>query len=226
MNGHPAYYLPDLLLGTVKQGYPDDSRPRTEVRGMAVGWPDAAGAWVLVYDDAQSYSKAELAQVAGLVRAGAPRDIPMPYLLGYVPHGLPGTVLIADVLGPPPDYNTTIDFGGDPVWDSPIGPTLSAGGVPLEIQVLTRSDYGDGHISPHDTTTKIAGYDAWYYTGKNGAMVLPDAGSGLLLHVGRCEVRLTVQDRSQITYQDLVRLVENARFADCTDPGTWLPPLR
>jgi hypothetical protein len=205
IGGHRAYFVPAMEPG----GWP------------AIGWQDPSGAWVIVAGIGRPEQvRAGLTQIAEAVRLGEPRDALVPYQLGYVPRRLPVTSLtISDYR--PSETNVVTGFGGQPTLDSLL-PTAVSRDMPLQIQVLPRSDYVDSH-TPRTPPTKIAGYDSWYIT-TQGDVVPPPNGAILLVSVNNCSVQIQTGNRDQIPYQELKKLVERATFADCTDPGSWLPP--
>ena len=47
----------------------------------------------------------------------------------------------------------------------------------------------------------------------------------LTLRTNTCLIDFTVQDRTRIPYEDLVRVVESAQFGDCTNSAAWTNPL-
>jgi hypothetical protein len=216
--GHSAYYVTDLPLGKgtglIKPGEP--------VRGPAVGWRDASGAWVVVYD---SRTKAGLLRLAAVVRLGTPRDIQTPFHLGYLPNGLHGSYAkVRDYEPADADALFGLDSGGLPP-DTVNAHWTSAPDLPLTIQVLPRSTYLDSHTETLGPATKIAGYDTWYVTRRDAGYMIPAGGSALIVNVGHCQVDILVQDRGRIPFDELKRIVEGAQFADCTDPSTWTTPL-
>jgi hypothetical protein len=146
-----------------------------------------------------------------------------PYQLSYVPHDLPGTYAMTS------DYaldqmRSVVGLGGQPSLKAVAPPMETMGELPLEIDVLPRSVNVDRDIPDLGAPTKIAGYDSWYLT-RTGTLIVPPGGSTLVVNVGRCRVTLTTKDRKQIPHEQLKRLVEGAKFTDCTDPQTWTPPL-
>jgi hypothetical protein len=78
-------------------------------------------------------------------------------------------------------------------------------------------------LGPPEVT--IAGHDGWYNTeGTPGWQVAPNTGH-LMFVIDHCWVEVSSDDLTQLPYEELKRVVEGARFADCTQPNTWLAPL-
>jgi hypothetical protein len=98
--------------------------------------------------------------------------------------------------------------------------------VPLLIDVLPRGEYVDGHTADLGSPTKIAGLDTWYLIGNTAGWGVRQGGSTLVVNHGRCQFHFKAKDSGQLPYDELRRMVEGARFADCTDPSTWTRPVR
>jgi hypothetical protein len=233
VRGHRAYFVADLPLGSAPNALPRPDKPNkpgksepVSVSGPAVGWQDASGAWVVIYNAAGGSAggqRVELARVAEAVRLGKPRDVLTPYQLGYVPGGLPATyALVRDNL--PNEATSVVGLGGQPKLDGPFGRQTSDD-QPLEIEVMPRDAYVDSHIAEYGgKAAKIAGHESWYVTETRG-VVVPDGGSVLIVNVGHCWVSIQAMDRKQIPYEELKKLVESAEFKDCADPRTWTRPV-
>jgi hypothetical protein len=223
VGGHPAYYVPDLPMGTILKMGTGQSKP-TAATVPAVGWPDASGAWVVVYDTSPLPGpEPRLLAVAAAVTLGPPTDVRVPFQLGYVPAGLRPTLAQLDRYD---TINTVVSLGGQPRWDTPWQPAGIDFRLPLGIQVLPRGDYVDSPEAGKPPTAQIAGHDVWYYTDMLGSgLVFPAEGSSMIVHFGRCHMEIVVADRARIPYPELARMVTNIRFADCNDPATWTPLL-
>ena len=241
VRGHPAYYVTDLLVGIFIGGgmapiNPDNPK---DIRMPAIGWPDSSGAWVIVYldkpmeetdDFPKRDDKADLLRVASALRIGKPRDMRASFHLGYLPPAVAGQ----------PASITTSNFAGEgtPAVAVKIGLQPSK----IDMYTLGKGDWGEllsvqvGPFSGRDTSdpsiqalgppeVRIAGFEGWYNTDPTpGWLVTPNTGH-LMLDDGRCSLNVSSLDLTKIPYEELKRVVEGAQFADCTQPGTWLPPL-
>jgi hypothetical protein len=108
--------------------------------------------------------------------------------------------------------------GGPYDWSSLVVSTDQ----PLQVSMHTRDDRSRTDLGP--ATGRIAGHDVWYLTESSPRWIVPGHGSLLFFSVGRCDVSFRVDDRDQVPYAELKRMVEQARFGDCTKPGTWTGP--
>jgi hypothetical protein len=232
VRGHPAFYVTDLLIGVVIGTVlpPIDPTRREEIRVPAIGWSEPSGAWVIVYRnpptrEVDTDTKAQLLRVAEAVRIGAPRDMRASFELGYIPSGLAGQwvrVATGDRPGP-----SSVGLGPQPLAVDMF--TWSQGHVdtPLTIRMLPFRDMWDGlleSLGPPEVT--VAGFDAWYNTeGTPGWQVAPNTGH-LMVHAGECWLEVSSANLTQVPYEELLRVAEGARLADCMQPGTWRPPLR
>jgi hypothetical protein len=220
---HPGYYVPDLLVGT-HGGYLPGMPDGREVRLPAVGWQDASGAWVLVFQNQASQDRDTLLRIAQVVRLGQPRDIRAPYRLAYVPAGLPGVYAQTAVhIG---DQSSTIEFGTLPTPDPMDASDSIERDTALRVDVFPRHEYLDSSTRDLGPPMKIAGHDGWYLTRSTGNLSVDPGSSLLILYAGRCHVRIGVRDVKQIPFRELKRMVQGARFTDCADSATWTSPLR
>lgn len=227
VRGRSAHYAPDLLLDSYTP--PSGAWPGGEVRGPAIGWPEPSGVWVVVHilDELSSDAgMATLTSVAEAVRLRPARDVSAPYRFGYVPHGwaVEGVQQQVDGRGGRSDATeSTVAFGPR---TSTVGPYtgLSVWGRSLVVSMAKHYD-GPAELPENGPVTgQIAGRDVRYIESA-GSGLAPDHGSTLIIRVGPCDVSVRVIDRDQVPYSELERMVENARFADCTDPRTWTSPL-
>ena len=239
VRGHPAYYLPDLLVGVVVGTVlpPIEPTRREEMRRPAIGWPEPSGAWVIVYLDMPTTSvsgaavpgaseKAQLLRVADIVRIGTPRDLQAPFRLGYIPPGLAGRAARVLDYRPGDGLTVSVDLGPHPSAIDMYAGAEGQSDQPLRVYMRPLGTFDDDVIRTlGPPEARIAGYDTWYNTeGTPGWQVAPGTGHVMAI-VGRCWLEVSSSDVTQIPYEELKRVVEGARFADCTQPGTWLPPL-
>jgi hypothetical protein len=222
VHGHVAYHTTAFPVGPPGYGRPPGSPPPTGLlTDEAVGWPDPSGAWVVVTG---GHSLNGLLALAENVRLGVPGRVVTPYHLGYLP---PGTqVTSAQVrYGDSTLTDSVLAFGGEPpatFMESNLG-WLKA---PLSIQTVNRSEGVDSYQKDTPSTLKIAGHDSWWYTDREpGPLLIPQNGAALFVNAGNCQMRISVTDVRQYTFNELKRIVEGATFKDCTDGTTWVTPI-
>jgi len=170
VRGHPAYYVPDFLVGkdiklpgedskgtpSSTPGPSDGSRrlvrpgdlEMVDVRMPVIGWQEPSGAWVVVY---QGRDKVGLARVAESVRVGDARPLKAPFRLGHVPAGLPGTVgRVSDSNPAMSSFGVGFGATGTPTLLDLVAPSF-ADNPPLTIGVLPRTDRDRrvGHLVHH-----------------------------------------------------------------------------
>lgn len=232
VQGHEAYFVPDYILGTELGLPPGTAGDRhvivgtsappgfTEIPTPAVGWPDASGAWVVVLDGGD---KAKLLHVAEAVRLGAPRMVPAPFRLGYVPAGLPGAYIRARHVGM---NNATLGLGTVDDMSNPRSFVTVPKGIPLAVSAFAHGDYVDGHVADLGAApTKVAGLDTWYLTASDRGWGVADGAAVLVVNTPHCVVLIGVADRNRVPYPELKRIVEGADFRNCADERTWTAPL-
>jgi hypothetical protein len=228
VQGHPAYYVPDLMVGTASRlEDPAEERAEREMRVPAVGWQDPSGAWVIVFGLADD--RTALLRLAEQVRVGPPRDAVAPYHLTYVPAGLPGAYLQMYRGGPGgwPHSAVALAVDRQPSQDQVL-PPLSPRGAPLKITMEPTEGNRDLEWIIPDLGPKthtIAGYDAWYVPMPHRHFTGPEKGSQLFVTIGSCTLWITVADRTQIPFEEQKRMIEGAQFKDCENPDTWVKPL-
>ncbi|WP_117208977.1 hypothetical protein [Allorhizocola rhizosphaerae] len=228
VQGRPAYHVNDLPVGT--RDVSDLSRtPRpsptpTLVRKPAVGWQDREGAWVLVVGENGVPAKEALLRLAETVRVGPPRDLVMPFSLGYVPEGLlPQYAGIRDYIADRGDSMLGFGTGAEPpVPMSYYHPPFAAEQQMLTFRALSLQNVKNSGLGP---ATRIGGYDAWYVTDGGQGWLPPVGGSMLIFEPGNCTIFIRVADRDRIPLSELTRMVEGARFPGCTEGGEWVRPL-
>jgi hypothetical protein len=190
--------------------------------GAAVGWQDTSGAWVTVSDGA---SRAAMLRLAESVRLTSPRTARAPVRFGWVPGDLPVTYTESrDVAA----NGVSADIGfGTPAGPSegrsglffmmPFGTPLSVSALPMDgIMTAWGQDY------THRPMRTIAGHRTWYIEGDSGNFG-NRGGSHLLIEAGSCGITIEVEDRAQIPFPALQRMVENMTFGGCHDTSDWLP---
>jgi hypothetical protein len=214
--GHPAYYTEKLRLESGSRVGPGG--PVTPVEVAAIGWPDASGAWVILFRS----ERAELIDVAEHIRLGPPRSMRAAIRLGYLPAGL--RYEYAGISGP--EENATLVFQSEdaPLGRPPFNTVMFASPVnPLNISIQHADPHRDAEIAwlaqlPGATQLRVAGHDAWSARYGNPH---PIGTSTLIVRTPTCYLRLDAWNSAQIQLAELTRIVEGAQLADCTDKSTW-----
>jgi hypothetical protein len=219
VKGRTAHFVPDLTIQLPGWGGdPIGPLSPTKQTVPAIGWSDASGSWVVVYSRGPA-TKADLLKVAEAVRLRKPRDVVAPYGLTYVPPGL-RPVYTLNVEDHPTSKRSVIGFDPDAVDLS------TARELSLTIDVMNRDAHRDGRMAGlGQPTATLAGRPAWYVTDRGYGWMIPEGGSMLFVQDERCQYMLSVRDRAAVPYEELKRMVEGARFADCTNFATWTPVL-
>lgn len=239
VGGRTARYVPDLDLGVsctvAGPGRPTGPRGACAVRPSGpgvvrmpvIGWAEPSGAWVLVFLSAGS-TEADLSRTAAAVRISSPRDVRAPYRLGYLPAGLTGVYAATTDSGPWQPHSL-LAFDTDPA--TPVSGLDTATGIlpdvtaDLTIAAVPRSPYVDEKATELGRPTKVAGLDTYYGTQNVGSWRIELGAAVLVVVAGACQFQFAVRDSTAVVYPELVRMVENATFADCATPATWTTPL-
>ncbi len=218
VRGHRAY-LATLVTPDPHEGADYPNLVGTP-SGLALGWLDGSGAWIVVQD---GDSPADLSSVADAVRVDAAVPVNAPYRLTYVPANLPTRVAVmVDGDSVPGEQGSVVSFGDAPVW----WPTTLPPSDGTALRIYARPVAGSEWIRPPGSPITIDGYEAWYYTANQAGLVeMPDGGSVLAFIAGDCGVTIAVHDRTQIPLGELTRLIAGARFANCTNLARWVSPL-
>ena len=201
--GRDGWFQPSLPLGGVS-GHPTD-----DALGPAVGWADRSGVQVVVYrrpdlavQNGLDAQRAELLRVAEGLRIGEPRDVTVPFRLGWVPAGLEvaGITAITDFAG----------AGGSV--------TLRRGDVEVDVAAGARGSQPTNFDGLPQTALTVAGRPAVLVDFKERhRLVVPELGT--------CALAAETADK-QTTTADLVRVLETMTVADCNDRSTWTRPQR
>jgi hypothetical protein len=215
--GHPAYRVPDLVVGT-------DVRP---VRQAAIGWQDASGAWVVVYS---AVLPEGLPVVAEAVLLGPPREVSAPFRLSQPPAGLRYEYL--HLAGPPgPTVIVSVGFGDDNGSGLPRRQLIDVGRpertrLPLVVRAFGFDESMDGRVrSLQRAPVPIAGHDTWYVATTTRVWTVPAGGASLVVRIGNCYYSFDTYDKNRMPYEAVKRVVEGTQFADCTSTSrsTWFP---
>jgi hypothetical protein len=219
--GHPAFAVDDRAVVKVPRvGTPPEGS--LVVHAPAVGWQDPSGAWVVVFGGFDG-DRTPALTVAALVRLGPPRDVHVPYRLGYVPAGLPVNAAMT-AMGA---RDAVVGFGA-PTPGLPSAHSFMYGlALPafLVVQADPHTPDLDRSFGGLGAPTPIAGLDTWYLTRSEPGLTVLDGAGLLAVRTPHCLVQISVQDRRRVPYDALKRMVEGARFADCGNPATWTSPL-
>jgi hypothetical protein len=202
--GRDAWFQPAIPIG----GLTD--RPTDDAFGPAVGWVDRSGVQVVVYMRAEldvqnglDVQRTELLRVAEGLRIGPPRDVTVPFRLGWVPAGLEiaGITATPDAVGA--TGSVTLRRGNIDVVDVAVG---APGSQPGTFDGLEQ------------TPLTVAGRPAVLVDFKQRRRLV-------VLEYGTCGVAVETADK-QTTTADLVRVLETLTVGDCTDRSTWTRPQR
>jgi hypothetical protein len=74
---------------------------------------------------------------------------------------------------------------------------------------------------------RVAGYDAWYATvlgradSRHPGSTVDDGSALLVMQTATCHLTFAVRDRARTPLAELIRIVEAAQLADCTNKATW-----
>lgn len=240
VGGRTARYIPDFDLDVACAAAASPGQPtelpdgctgrdagRGVVRMPVIGWIEPSGAGVLVFISDRA-TQADLTRAAATVRVSPPRDVRAPYRLGYLPAGLTGVYAAATDSGPW-QPRSLLAFDTDPT--TPVsGLDMATGFAPeitatLTIMGMPRSSYVDEKAVELGPPTRVAGLDTYYGTRNVGAWRIEFGAAVLVVVAGACQFHFGVRDSTVVPYPELVRMVENATFADCADPATWTTPL-
>jgi hypothetical protein len=203
IGGQDGWFQPAIPLGGLT------GRPADDALGPAVGWADRSGAQVVVYRrpelDIQSgldAQRAELLRVAEGLRIGPPRDVTVPFRLGWMPDGLEvaGITANADAVG----------AGGSV--------TLRRGEAEVDVSAGAQGSQPRSFDGMPRTELTVAGRPAVLVDFKQRRMlVVPEHGT--------CGLAAETADK-QITTAELVRVLETLTIANCNDRSTWTRPDR
>ncbi|MYW00573.1 hypothetical protein [Streptomyces sp. SID3343] len=232
VGGHRAYYLPQFRFpaanpkplrdGGLPQGPPNSVKttPASEV----IAWRDPSGAWVTV--TAFDRGRAAVRTLADLVTVRPGSDLRAPYRLGYLPAGLRFEGWYARTEEAAAETDSELAFtaeAGQPRWQA-TSPVNVMPGL-LDVRIMPRSGYLDGHTAEFGAPTSVAGHDTWYRTTSDKGVVVPEGGALFFANVGGCQVTIGVRDNTRIPYAEVLRTFEATEFKDCQDPSTWVAPL-
>jgi hypothetical protein len=216
--GHDARYVPAYRFAALSETDPPHRSP-------AVGWQDPSGVWLLVYSaPGEKLAREDLIRLAESITMAPPRDLRTPFRLGATPNGLAVTYVRSDEQ----DGNR----GGTIGLSDPRRKASSAAvyeGAPYGVTVSISAIAPDAKWAAEKATlgggAKVGGYPAWYSEGKN--MLSPEGnGSVLAVETEQCVLRLRTADRKAISRAELNHTVEDMAIGDCSDPDTWITPLR
>jgi hypothetical protein len=220
VDGHPAYFTPNFPVESQGAVISGGTPSTATVSVPALGWPDASGAWLMMF----SGGREDLVAVAEAVRLGPPRSMRAAIRLGHLPAGL--RYEYAGISGP--EENATFAFQAT---DTPLGrPRLAlvahGPSAPLlNIAIEGASAHRDGETAwiaglPGATQLRVAGHDAWYATYENLDTPGEDTAT-LIVRTATCYLRLDAREAARIPLAELTRVVEGAELADCANKATW-----
>jgi hypothetical protein len=217
VRGHRAYLVRDLLIGDVKA--PTVFPGANPASVTAIGWPEPDGEWVVVAEPVTFDPLNTVRAVADLVRVSRPRPMTAPFQLRDLPTGLvPRSADSADLPNVPPlggyrSASVTLDHTAQPPKIVVFGPNpVDHGAVNISVSSISTTD-PSGWGEP----TKLGGLDGWLLTGKTS--------SQYRLRHDSCLVMIEVPAGASVATNELGRMVQTAKFTNCTDPQTWIGPI-
>jgi hypothetical protein len=198
VDGHDAWALADARKA-------DEDRT-TSVPRPVLGWQRPDGDWVFLNGGA----RADQIAVAEQVRFTAPRDVLVPYRVGWLPPQM--------VAG-----TTTTDHHPESTrvtWSWATKPTDNPGKDPVRIETrpLPNSLWSDDKSRLYQSVKPIGRYPAYVRDD------IPD----LLVETPTCLVTVGTREREGTPDQSvdeatLRKVAENLTIADCHDRATWSP---
>lgn len=194
--GRAAWFQPEYPIGGLG-GFPP-----SDARGAAVGWADPSGAQVVIFRlPERVIRKAMLLEVAQGLRIGPPRDVTLPFQLGWVPAGL----AITEITVRPNREGSIV--------------TLRRGDVGVNLWALPTYRTTRGHDGPEFTALTVAGRPAVAYEDdKRRSITIPEFGT--------CGLMIETIDQKQTRKAELIRVLETLTVADCENKATWIRPAR
>ena len=219
IGGHPAYYTP-------VQPFPDSfgpgpsGEPTTGLQKWpAAGWRDASGAWVILWEA----DREELIRVGENLRFGPPRAMRTAFLLGATP-GLRyefGKRSFID------DFGAEVGLvrEGTPPRRPDLDKLSSEGLGNLEVTV--RVDTYDDSGDRTETPEPVGGHAAWFVESLNPKELFNVNGRVLRYRTlvvqtaPTCFVKFSTTYADDHSREELLRIAQAARYADCTKPDTW-----